>query len=35
MIEFQTDGVEMPDINDTSTAKWLEKVSASYGYTIG
>lgn len=35
MIEFQADGVDMPDINEKDTAKWLERVADSYGCTIG
>lgn len=35
MIEFQTEGVEMPVIDSAKVFRWLESVAAEYGCHIG
>lgn len=35
MIEYQADGVEMPDINVEQISQWLVRVAAEYDYLIG
>ena len=35
MITYQTEGVEMPDIQKRETTAWIKAVAASYGKKIG
>lgn len=35
MIAFQTDGVEMPDLDYRLICRWLEEVAAARGYEVG
>ncbi len=35
MIEFSTQGVEMPDIDIEKTSGWIREVATTHGYTVG
>lgn len=35
MITYQTEGVEMPDINKKETTEWIEAVAETYGKRTG
>ncbi|MDE5774151.1 MAG: rRNA maturation RNase YbeY [Muribaculaceae bacterium] len=35
MIEFQTDGVDMPGIDQKDVEQWLNRVADDYGYSVG
>ena len=35
MITYQTEGVDMPDIQKRETTAWIKAVAASYGKKIG
>lgn len=35
MITYQTEGVEMPAINQSETTAWIKAVAATYGKRVG
>ena len=35
MITFQTEQIELPDIDQTKVREWIKKVAASYGKRVG
>lgn len=35
MITYQTEGIEMPNINEKETTTWIKAVAATYGKRIG